>query len=113
MALKSHIPELTRSVVLFAGIRPKNEILEIFLYYLFLVDTGTERKNEQLVINGTLFSEGRYERVTIAEIVALRFPCRPIASRHSVLFAVGISSLRVPVHLSQHKRVMHSACDAR
>lgn len=31
-----------RPLVLFAGIRRKNEILEIFLYYLFLVGTDTE-----------------------------------------------------------------------
>jgi len=44
MAITVHITDSTRFIVLLTGIRRKNEIIEIFLYYLFLVGTDTKEE---------------------------------------------------------------------
>jgi ABC-type sugar transport system permease subunit len=44
IAITVHITDSMRFIVLLTGIRRKNEILEIFLYYLFLVGTDTEEE---------------------------------------------------------------------
>jgi hypothetical protein len=85
-------------LVLSAGIRRKNEIIEIFLYSLFLVGTCTgEEKRTHGYEQNSIFG-GRNERIAIAEYAAYSFACRSIASRHSILFSVGISPLGVPIH---------------
>jgi hypothetical protein len=62
VAIRASITDPIKPLVLFAGIRRKNEILEIFLYYLFLVgtDTGKEKRThsyEQNSMSGAGMSE--------------------------------------------------------
>lgn len=54
--MKVHITDPLSPLVLFAGIRRKNEIIEFFLYSLFWSVPVQEKKNEHLVMNRTVFS---------------------------------------------------------
>jgi hypothetical protein len=85
-----YYPTLLRPLVLFAGIRRKNEFLEIFLYYLFLVGTGTEGKNKHTVINRTAFSEAE-KRGNLRRICDLTISLPTKASRNNTLFSLGLS----------------------
>jgi hypothetical protein len=60
-----------RLIVLFAGTRHKNEKIEIFLYHLFLVGTGTgkEKRTHSYEQNSIFGSRRVWE--TIVEFVAL------------------------------------------
>jgi hypothetical protein len=108
VAIRASITDPIKPLVLFAGIRRKNEILEIFLYYLFLVgtDTGKEKRTHSYEQNSIFGS--RNEWVTIAEFAAswLHLPSK--ASRHNILFSVGLSPLGVPIHPARGKRSMLS-----
>jgi hypothetical protein len=98
-----------RPLVLFAGIRRKNEILEIFLYYLFLVGTDTEGKNKHIVINRTVFSEAE-KRGNLRRICGLTISLPTKASRNNTLFSLGLSRKGVAVYSARRKHSMLSTC---
>jgi hypothetical protein len=82
-----HFIEPMSPLVLSAGIRRKNEIIEIFLYSLFLVGTCTgEEKRTHGYEQNSIFG-GRNERIAIAECVALwiRLPINSFSTKHTVL----------------------------
>jgi hypothetical protein len=74
-------------LVLSAGIRRKNEIIEIFLYSLFLVGTCTgEEKRTHGYEQNSIFGS-RNERIAIDEYAALwfRLPIYCFSTQHTVL----------------------------
>ncbi len=87
VTMKVHFTDPMRPLVLFAGIRRKNEIIGIFLYSLFLVGTGTgeEKRTHGYEQNSIFWS--RNERVAIAEFAALwfRLPFNSFSTQHTVL----------------------------
>ena len=86
-AMNVHFTDPMSPLVLSAGIRRKNEIIEIFLYSLFLVGTCTgEEKRTHGYEQNSIFG-GRNERIAIAEYAALwfRLPIYSFSTQHAVL----------------------------
>ena len=98
-------------LVLFDGIRRKHEILEIFLYYLFLVRTGIWKETkthryEQNSIAGSGMSghnDGNF-------CLVISLPLKKLSI--SLLFIERVSPLGVPIRPAWHTRFMLSGCCA-
>jgi hypothetical protein len=66
ISMKVHITDPLSPLVLFAGIRRKHEIIEFFLYSLFLVGTGTKEEKRTSGYEKNSILENRNERIAIA-----------------------------------------------
>jgi hypothetical protein len=86
-AMKIHFTDPMSPLVLSAGIRRKNEIIEIFLYSLFLIGTCTGKEKRTLGYEQNSIFGGRNERIAIAEYAALwfRLPIYSFSKPHTVL----------------------------